>query len=155
MISLPYRPCAGIVLMRARKVFAGQRVKGEYQAWQMPQGGIDNGETPKMAALRELEEETGIKADMVTILDECKQWLYYDIPSELIGKLWGGQFRGQKQKWFLMRFDADDNMINIETKSPEFSAWKWMTPEELFTYVVAFKRDTYRCVFKTFGNHFN
>lgn len=150
--GLPYRPCAGVVLMNADGlVFAGQRIDSQ-GAWQMPQGGIDKGETPAQAALRELTEETGVSADRVELLDEASDWVFYDLPPELLGKVWKGKFGGQKQKWFLLRFLGDDSDIRIDTDHPEFDRWCWMQPDDLITHIVPFKRDVYRQVFALFGD---
>ncbi|HKY82254.1 MAG TPA: RNA pyrophosphohydrolase, partial [Sphingobium sp.] len=124
--ELGYRPCVGVMLVNMDgKVFVGQRIDSEVEAWQMPQGGIDDGEDVKTAALRELREETGIVRDHVEIIATARDEHFYDLPSELIGKLWGGRFRGQRQIWFLARFLGEDEDINIQTDDPEFREWKW------------------------------
>ena len=150
--NLPYRPCAGIMLVNAEGlVFAAQRLDNPgVDAWQMPQGGIDAGEDPKQAAIRELFEETGIDPDKVTIISQSKEELFYDLPDELVGKIWKGKWRGQRQWWFLMRFSGSDSDINIETEDPEFSEWKWVYPETLPDIIVPFKRDLYRSVLNEF-----
>ncbi|PZX18887.1 putative (di)nucleoside polyphosphate hydrolase [Palleronia aestuarii] len=149
--GLPYRPCAGIVLARADgSVFAGQRIDSAAGAWQMPQGGIDAGESPQQAALRELEEETGITSDLVRVEAETDDWIRYDLPEELLGRLWGGKYGGQMQKWFLMRFEGTDADVGIDTAHPEFSEWAWMRPEVLVERIVPFKRDVYEAVFAAF-----
>lgn len=149
--ALPYRKNVGIVLMNAEgRVFAGQRIDSLGDAWQMPQGGIDQGEKPKEAALRELWEETGVRADLVQKLAKTENWVTYDLPAELIGAIWGGKYRGQKQKWFLFRFLGQDSDVNIATDHPEFSVWQWMEPEELIEKIVPFKRAVYEEVFATF-----
>ena len=140
--NLPYRANVGVmVLNKSGDVFVAQRLEHYANAWQMPQGGIDPGEAPAEAALRELEEETGINSSKVVILSETQNWISYELPANLIPKLWNGQYRGQKQKWFLMRFLGEDTDIDIETEEPEFSAWKWIAPSALPDAIVPFKRD--------------
>lgn len=150
--SLPYRPCAGVVLADgAGRVFAGRRIDHQSGAWQMPQGGIDEGETPREAALRELEEETGVTADLVSVEAETPGWVLYDLPDELLGKIWKGRYRGQKQKWLLCRFRGADSDIDIATAHPEFSDWTWMAPGALVEQIVPFKRAVYDEVFAAFA----
>ncbi len=150
--ALPYRPCVGMVLANLEgQVFAGQRIDAQIDAWQMPQGGIDAGETPRMAALRELREETGITHDLVRFEAESVDWLRYDLPPDLVSKVWNGRYRGQEQRWFLMRFLGRDSQIEIESDHPEFARWRWLAPSELIQSVIAFKRDVYRKVFAEFG----
>jgi putative (di)nucleoside polyphosphate hydrolase len=152
---LPYRPCVGVMLVNPhREVFVGQRIDNAIEAWQMPQGGVEKGEAPDAAALRELREETGVASGLVTVLAESAEWLPYDLPVELVPKLWKGRFRGQKQKWFLMRFHGDDRDINIETEHPEFSEWRWLPANELVANIVPFKRDVYAAIMDEFDGKF-
>ncbi|OUS12223.1 RNA pyrophosphohydrolase [Rhodospirillales bacterium 47_12_T64] len=140
--ALPYRPCVGIMLLNQHgKVFVAQRIDNPGKAWQMPQGGIDDGEEPIKAAFRELEEETGTaNAELVA---ESADWHAYDLPRDLVPKIWKGRYRGQKQKWFVFRFKGQDSDINIETDIPEFSDWKWTDMSSLPDLIVPFKRDLY------------
>lgn len=148
--GLPYRPCAGVVLINADGlVFAGRRIDTA-AAWQMPQGGIDEGEDPRQAALRELAEETGVTADKVEVLDETPGWLHYDLPPELLGRIWGGRFGGQRQKWVLMRFLGEDSDIRLDTDHPEFEDWRWLPADVLLDAIVPFKRAVYQEVLSTF-----
>ena len=151
--GLPYRPCVGVMLVNAEgRVFVGQRIDSkEGDAWQMPQGGIDDGEELHPAALRELEEETGIAADLVTILAESREEYLYDLPDQLIGKLWGGRYRGQRQRWLLVRFNGEDEQIRLDAHAhPEFLAWRWVEPEQLPDLIVPFKKRVYRQVVEEF-----
>ena len=149
--ALPYRPCVGLVVMnRVGEVFAATRIDNPTDAWQMPQGGVDEGEAPRDAALRELTEETGIEPASVEVIAETEEWIPYDLPHDLVPKLWKGRFKGQEQKWFLLRFMGDDAEIDIETEEPEFSAWRWMKPDEVIEKIVPFKRATYEQVFAAF-----
>ena len=152
--NLPYRSNVGLmVLNKFGQVFVAQRLDNYSHAWQMPQGGIDPGEDTREAALRELEEETGITRHKVNIITETQGWIPYELPADLIPKLWNGKYRGQKQKWFLMRFMGDDFDININTEEPEFSAWKWIAPNELPDAIVPFKHDVYVTVLDAFKNY--
>ncbi|HET8613076.1 MAG TPA: RNA pyrophosphohydrolase [Sphingomonas sp.] len=149
---LPYRPAAGIMLLNGQgKVFVGQRLDSTLEAWQMPQGGLDPGEDARTGALRELEEETGIPARLVTIIARAEEELRYDLPPELVGKLWSGRYRGQCQTWFLMRFEGTDRDIAIATEHAEFRAWKWAEPSELPDMIVPFKRALYQNVLSAFA----
>lgn len=154
--DLPYRPCVGVVLTNPQGlVFTGQRIDGpDTAAWQMPQGGIDAGEKPKEAALRELWEETGVTADLVEKLAKTADWVTYDLPDELLGKVWGGKYRGQKQKWFLFRFLGQDSDVKIATDHPEFRAWAWKPWREVAEGIVPFKRAVYDQVFAEFRDYF-
>lgn len=155
-LALPYRPNAGVMLLNnAGKVFVGKRIDTLGEAWQMPQGGIDKGEEAEAAALRELEEETGVPAALADILAVSTGWIKYDFPRELAAKLWvrrSGEprFRGQKQRWYLMRFKGQDADVNIATSHPEFSDWKWMAPADLPSHIVPFKRKIYEQVLTEF-----
>ncbi|MCB1362661.1 MAG: RNA pyrophosphohydrolase [Rhodobacteraceae bacterium] len=149
---LPYRRNVGVMLVNARgRVFTGQRRDRFEEAWQMPQGGIDPGESPHEAALRELQEETGVTRDLVETLAETETWLPYDLPADLVPQIWNGRFRGQEQKWFLMRFLGTDDQVDIATEHPEFSTWCWQDPDRLIDGIVAFKRDVYAGVLKQFA----
>ncbi|WP_424933336.1 RNA pyrophosphohydrolase [Amaricoccus macauensis] len=150
VLALPYRPCVGVMLFNSDGlVFAGQRIDNPGPAWQMPQGGIDKGEEPEEAALRELGEETGLAPAAVEIVARTPEWLTYDLPHDLVPKIWKGRFRGQKQLWYLMRFLGSDADINIETKHPEFSRWCWMSPDDLVAHIVPFKRALYAQVIES------
>jgi putative (di)nucleoside polyphosphate hydrolase len=160
--TLPYRPCVGVMLLnRNGRVFVGRRraeagpehVDGGH-AWQMPQGGIDAGETPYDAALRELAEETSVTT--VTFAAEAPDWLSYDLPPVVIGRAWKGRYRGQTQKWFAFRFDGDESEIDIETPvgghKAEFDAWRWVTMAELPGLIIPFKRPVYEQVVAAFAH---
>ena len=150
--KLPYRPCVGLMVVnRDGYVFVGQRVDRDQNAWQMPQGGIDKGEGVREAALREWAEETGITADLVTVERETADWLPYDLPHDIVPKIWKGRYRGQEQKWVLLRFHGTDDLINIVQPHQEFSEWKWISPKDLLSSIVPFKHDVYAAVLKQFG----
>lgn len=151
---LPYRPCVGIMLANAQgRVFVGKRIDNkEGDAWQMPQGGIDEGEDLHPAAMRELFEETGVTADLVTVLAESREEHFYDLPGELLGKLWSGRYRGQRQKWLLLRYAGEDHQIDLEAHDPpEFCEWRWADSITLPDLIVPFKRRVYRQVLEEFG----
>ena len=146
---LPYRPCVGLMLLNANaRVFVAQRVDVRGAAWQMPQGGIDDGESPREAAMRELKEEIG--TDNADILAESQHWHRYDLPAQLIPKVWGGRYRGQTQKWFALRFTGDDAEIDLEAHEQEFQAWCWADVDKLPSMIVPFKRDVYDQVIAEF-----
>ena len=149
--SLPYRPCVGVMLINAEgQIFAGLRKDSTATAWQMPQGGIDDGEKPRKAALRELWEETGITDDLVEFVGKTHDWVTYDLPPDLLGRVWGGKYRGQRQKWFLYRYLGRDDQVNIATEHPEFSAWRWIAADEMIASIVPFKRSVYEDVVRHF-----
>ncbi|MBV9900568.1 MAG: RNA pyrophosphohydrolase [Alphaproteobacteria bacterium] len=147
-----YRPAVGVMLINGeRKVWVGQRLDNSLEAWQMPQGGLDPGEAPYEGALRELEEETGISRELVELVAQAQEELTYDLPDDLIGKVWKEPWRGQRQTWFLLRFLGRDEDVNIETPEPEFRAWKWAEPAELPAMIVPFKQQLYKDVVEAFG----
>lgn len=153
--SLPYRPCVGVMLVnRSGLAFVGQRIdtqEGEF--WQMPQGGVDDGEDLRAAALRELWEETGVEERHVEIVAQTREELLYDLPEELLGKLWKGRYRGQRQHWFLLRFGGSDDDVRLDAHNPpEFRDWKWVRPDQLPDLIVPFKKRVYRAVLDEFGS---
>ena len=157
--KLPYRPCVGVMLLNAEgRVWIGRRAdragapEGNGQWWQMPQGGVDLGEDPELAARRELKEETGI--DRARFIARTQDWYTYDLPSELVGIAWEGRYRGQKQLWFAARFEGEDSEIDISARpghEREFDAWRWVPVSELPQLVVPFKRQVYEAVIKEFA----
>ena len=149
-----YRRGVGVMLLNAhRQVWVGRRIDNPVEAWQMPQGGIDEGEEPWATALRELEEETGIPKHLVERVADCPERLKYDLPAALQGVLWGGQWKGQLQDWYLCRFLGRDSDVDIATEHAEFSHWKWVAPAELPGIIVPFKRDLYRRLIEEFREH--
>jgi putative (di)nucleoside polyphosphate hydrolase len=152
--KLPYRQNVGVMVLNEQgNVFVGQRRDNAVAAWQMPQGGIDKGEEAEAAALRELEEETGISPDLIDIIAVSKGWIPYELPHDLVPKLWKGRFRGQEQKWYLMRFKGTDADVNIQTEHPEFSEWRWLKPADLVDNIVPFNRDVYVSVVEEFKEY--
>ncbi len=157
MSDLPYRPGVGIMLVNGQGlVFVGQRFDSVVEAWQMPQGGIDPGEDPYEAALRELEEETGVKPHLTSLIAETADWLTYDLPPELQGTIWKGKYRGQRQKWYALRFhgsDADvDLMAHAHAGHAEFKAWQWASMDQLGDLIVPFKQVLYRQIVAELGS---
>jgi putative (di)nucleoside polyphosphate hydrolase len=152
--ALPYRPAVGVMLLNAEdKVFVGQRLDSTLEAWQMPQGGTDPGEDSRDAALRELEEETGIRGELVEIIARASRTLDYDLPADLIGKLWKGRYRGQRQTWYLARFLGRDEDVNLAAHEPEFRAWRWVEPHQLPRLIVPFKQALYEAVLDEFAEY--
>jgi putative (di)nucleoside polyphosphate hydrolase len=146
--DLPYRNGVGIMIFNdQKKIFVGKRIDNQ-EAWQMPQGGVDKDEDFETAAKRELYEETGIQS--VRIVQSSKQEFIYDLPNHLLGKIWKGKYKGQKQKWFLMKFLGPDSEINISQKHPEFNEWKWVDLDELPRLIVPFKKKLYESIIKEF-----
>jgi len=152
--TLPYRPCAGVMLVNQQgRVFVGQRVDTTLEAWQMPQGGIDPGEDAYTAAVRELGEETGVLPDQVELIAEAPGEFLYDLPADMVGQVWKGKWRGQRQRWFLFRFLGQDSDVNIVTAHQEFRAWRWSDPADLPAMIVPFKRALYEDVLAAFAPH--
>ena len=149
--SLPYRPNVGVCLTDpAGRIWAGERLDTP-GAWQMPQGGVDPGENPQVAALRELHEETGIEPGAVTLIEALPEPVRYELPGDLIPTLWGGRFRGQAQHWFRLGYDGPDDAVDLDRHEREFARWRWMGAEELLSHIVPFKREVYATVLSRFG----
>ena len=154
--DLPYRPCVGTMLVnREGKAFVGKRIDNrEGDWWQMPQGGVDPGEDPDVAMLRELAEEAGVQPGHLKVLGKLDEELFYDLPPELRGKLWGGKYKGQRQRWYLVRYTGTDAEIDLEAhEHPEFCEWKWVAPELLPDLIVPFKRHVYQAVVNGFRDN--
>jgi putative (di)nucleoside polyphosphate hydrolase len=152
--ALPYRPAAAVMLLNtANKVFVAQRIDSRIDAWQMPQGGLDPGEDAKAGALRELEEETGIGPHLVSVVAQASRELFYDLPSDMHGRMWGGKYRGQRQSWFLARFFGTDADIDLATEHPEFESFKWVDHWLLPALIVPFKKTLYEDVLAEFAAH--
>ncbi len=152
--DLPYRTGVGIVVLNSKnKVFVGKRKDNPFDKWQMPQGGVDLNEPLIVAMKRELEEETSIKN--IEILKEFNQWLEYKLPENLIGKIWKGKYKGQKQKWFIVKFTGEENEININTKYPEFIEWKWIDMDLLPELIVNFKKHIYEDILTELKKYIN
>ena len=147
-----YRPCVGLMVVNKEgHIFTGQRIGYSAEAWQMPQGGIEKGEEPLVAAYRELKEETSITRSMVELLTISNNWFSYDLPEDLAPKLWNGLFVGQTQKWFLMKFLGEDSDINLATETQEFSSWRWSSRQQLINSIVPFKKELYRKILREFN----
>ena len=145
--NLPLRLGVGVVLLNSdNKVFVGKRIDNPVNFWQMPQGGVNDNENLLYAANRELKEETGVES--VKFIKEIDNWLTYELPKNLLGKIWEGKYRGQKQKWFIMRFVGNEEEINIKTKNAEFLKWKWIDANQLLNVVINFKLDVYKSIIK-------
>ncbi len=149
-----YRSGVGVVLVNPKKeIFVGKRIDNHSDAWQMPQGGIDSNEDEDKAVFRELQEETGVKKKYAKIIAKSEGYFYYNLPYKLQKKFWGGKYLGQRQRWYLMDFLGSDSNININTEDPEFSDWKWFTPDDVLDRIVPFKRDLYQEVLDEFSKY--
>ncbi len=151
--KLPFRPGVGMMIIdKKNEIFVGKRIDAKSSSWQMPQGGIDLGETPSAAAMREMHEEIG--SNKGYIIAESRKWYSYRVPEFLVNKLWNGQYCGQRQKWFLIKFTGEDSDINIHTKNPEFESWRWIKPQELLRHIVPFKYKLYSQIIREFKEFF-
>ena len=147
-----YRSGVGIMLINQKKeIFVGKRIDNHSDSWQMPQGGLDAGESEDEAMFRELKEETGIDDFSVKVLHKSQGYLYYNLPYKLQKKFWGGKYLGQKQRWYLAEFIGDESSISVQTEKPEFSDWKWIAPDNIVDAIVAFKRGLYEEVIGEFA----
>ena len=150
---LPYRPCVGaFMLNKSNQLFVAARIDNLSENWQLPQGGIDEGECNENALYRELQEEIG--TNKVEILEKLDRTLDYDLPANLIPKLWNGQYRGQRQTWYALRFMGEDGDINIQTPHPEFRQWRWIAPTALLDFCVEFKKDVYNILLSEFKKYY-
>jgi len=148
-----YRKGVGIMLINEHKqIFVGKRIDNHSNAWQMPQGGIDDGENEDLAVMRELYEETGVTENNIQIISKSNNYFYYNLPYNLQKKFWDGRYIGQKQRWYLLKFFGDDNQINLSVHSPEFSNWQWVDKQNLINLIVNFKQDLYKQVIQEFDN---
>jgi putative (di)nucleoside polyphosphate hydrolase len=147
-----YRIGVGAMVINSqKKIFVGKRIDNNSNSWQMPQGGIDSGEDEDVAVFRELYEETGIDKNSVKIIKKSSQYFYYNLPYNLQKKFWGGKYLGQKQRWYILKFEADDSVININLESPEFCEWQWVEKHEIIDLIVNFKKQLYRDVLNEFN----
>ena len=149
-----YRPNVGMMIInKQKKIFVGKRIDHPSEFWQMPQGGIDSKENPEVAALREMEEEVGIKKNKVKLIYQITDWYYYSIPKDLAQTLWKGRYKGQRQKWFLFEFKGTESDINIHTDHPEFSDYKWVNKDFLVPNIVPFKKEIYNKLLEDFKDY--
>jgi len=147
-----YRIGVGAMVINSqKKIFVGKRIDNNSNSWQMPQGGVDSGEDEDVAVFRELYEETGIDKNSVKIIKKSSQYFYYNLPYNLQKKFWGGKYLGQKQRWYILQFEADDSIININLESPEFCEWQWVDKHEIIDLIVNFKKQLYRDVLNEFN----
>ena len=154
-MSENYRYGVGaFILNNKNEVFVGARIDNDSDYWQMPQGGIDENEDPINALFREIEEEIGVKKELLELIDFTPDWLFYDFPEELRKNIFNGKYAGQKQKWYLLKFTGQNSDINIQTEEPEFRDWKWSSTDNLISDIIPFKKGLYTQVYNIFNNHF-
>ena len=154
LIPSDYRPNVGMMILNNKKeIFVGRRIDHPSEFWQIPQGGIDPNERADLAALREMKEEVGIKKELVKLIAQTQDWYYYSIPKDLAQTLWKGKYKGQRQKWFLYQFNGKNDDINIHTKVPEFSDWKWVNKDFLVPNIVPFKKEIYTKLLNEFSDY--